>query len=279
MHRNSSHQIELFAAQANHEKIFSITKIIKGKVMNTLTKLILIMITILLIGCSQSDQDIQQNEINVSGSGNLVSREITLVEFDRVEAGMNFDLNIRQGTTPRVILTSDDNFIDFIQVEQVDKNLRFGFIPGYAYDTRGITLRAEVFMPELTGLDLEGSSHANLDGYQSMGILEARLTGASALTGDVQVKSAILNAYGSSFIHLTGSGTNLTLETCGANLVDLGAFAAEEATIEISCNSRANVDVSDQLQIKASQYAQLIYDGNPTITAFDVNESASVRPK
>ena len=247
--------------------------------MNTLTKTILIIITLLLFGCSQSDQGIQQKEINLSGSGNLVTREITLTDFDRVEAGLNFDLNIRQGTTPRVILTSDDNFIDYIQVEQVNKTLRFGFIPGYAYDTRGITLRAEVFMPELTRLDLEGSSHANIDGYQSLGILEARLTGASALTGDVQVKSAILNAYGSSFVQLSGSGTNLRLETCGANLVDLGAFAAEEATIEISCNSRANVDVSDQLQIEASQYAQVVYDGNPSITAFKVNESASVRPK
>lgn len=247
--------------------------------MKTLSRFILIMITMLLIGCSQSGQDIQQKEINLSGSGNLVSREFTLADFDQVEAGLHFDLNIRQGTTPKVILTSDDNFIDYIQVEQVDKTIRFEFIPGYAYDTRGITLRAEVFSPEITRLDLEGSSHAKLDGYHSMGTLEATLTGASALTGEMQVKSAVLNAYGSSFVQLTGSGTNLSLETCGSNIVDLSAYAAEDAIVETSCNSLVTVDVSDQLQIEASQFAQVIYDGNPTITAFKVNESASVQPK
>jgi hypothetical protein len=278
MHRNSSHRIEIIATQANDRITFSPTINKKETVMKPLIKIILITITLLLIGCSQSNRDIQ-NEITVTGSGKLVSREISLADFDQIEAGLHFDLNIRQGATPKVILTSDDNFIDYIQVEQVEKTIRFDFIPGYAYDTHGITLRAEVFLPELSRLDLEGSSHANLDRYQSKGKIEATLSGASTLTGNLQVKFAKLNAYGSSVVQLTGSGTNLALETCGANLVDLDAFATERATIEISCNSRANVDVSDQLQIEASQYAQVIYDGNPTITAFNLNESASVRPK
>lgn len=56
--------------------------------------------------------------------------------FDQVEAGLTFSLTIRQGEVFSVVLFSDDNFMQYLQVEQTGRNISLGFLPGYAYDDK-----------------------------------------------------------------------------------------------------------------------------------------------
>ena len=247
--------------------------------MKTISKLFLVIITLLLIGCSQIKQDGQNEELTITGSGTLVSREVALAAFDQVEAGLYFDLHIHQGEEFQLVLTSDDNFIDYIQVAQEGNEISFGFKPSQAYDISGVTLKVDITLPQLTKLELSGTSHAHFDGYQSQQPFEANLTSSSSLTGEMQLESLKLNTSGSSYVKLGGEGANLALEACGANLVDLSEFNVKDAAIEVSCNSKVAVNVSDQLETKASQFAQVTFAGNPAVKVFDVHESAAVQSK
>ena len=146
--------------------------------MKNISKLFLVIITILLIGCSQIKRDGQNDELTITGSGILVSQEVALSDFDQVEAGLYFDLSIHQGEEPHVVLISDDNFIDYIQVAQAGSGISFGFKPGQAYDISGVTLKADITTPRLSKLELSGSSYAHFDGYQSNQPFEVNLTGS-----------------------------------------------------------------------------------------------------
>jgi hypothetical protein len=247
--------------------------------MKIIGKLLLIIFVIIVIGGSQIERDVQNNNLTITGSGNLVSKEVSLSTFDQVEAGLYFDLTIRQGAEPSVVLTTDDNFVEYIQVEQTGSGISFGFKPGYAYDTSGVTLRAEVILPELSRLDLNGSSHARLDGYQSQQPLKITLTGSSSLTGDIQAEITSVEAFGSSYVKLSGTSTNLTLEACGSNIVDLSDYTVEDAVVQASCDSTVIVDVPGRMEGEASQHAQVFFAGSPAVNHIEVNEFASVQPK
>jgi len=247
--------------------------------MKTTSKLFLVIITILVIGCSQTKRDGQNNELSLTGSGILVSQEVALSDFDQVEAGLYFDLRIHQGKEPHVVLTSDDNFIEYVQVVQSGSEISFGFKPGHAYDISGVTLKADITLPQLSNLELSGSSHAYIDDYQSQQPFEANLASSSSLTGEMQLESVKLNTSGSSYVRLGGAGANLALEACGANFVDLSEFNVEDAALEVSCNSKVAVNVSGQLETKASQFAQVTFAGDPLVKVFDVHESAAVQSK
>ena len=192
--------------------------------MKTIGALLLTLIFILLASCTQLDRVPQNNEVKITGSGALVSKEIDISDFDQVEAGLYFDLTIHQGENSRVILTSDDNFIEYLQVEQTGNSITLGFKPGHAYDTSEVTLRAEVTIPELSKLEMNGSSHAHIEGYRSQQPLEVELTGSSSLTGDMQLETVVLKTYGSSYVKLSGSGDRLNLEACGSSIADLGDY-------------------------------------------------------
>jgi hypothetical protein len=251
----------------------------KEKTMKTIITIIFAILIILTASCSQIERDAQNNEINLTGSGNLVSREIGSLDFDQVEGNLNFDLTIRQGTESKVVLTSDDNFIDFIQVEQAGSSISFGFTPGHAYDISGVTLRAEITVPTLSRLDLNSSSHAQFVEYESGQPFEANLTGSSSLGGKLKMETATLNVNGSAYVKLTGSGEFLALNVCGSSIVDLSEFEVNNADLDVSCASKVAVNVSGQLNGEASQNARVTFTGDPPMNWIEVHQYASVQPE
>jgi hypothetical protein len=250
----------------------------RGKMQRLIT-LILLIAAVLLVACGRDDQVSQNNNVDITGSGNIVSREIAIADFDRVEASLYFNLAIHQGEAFGVTLFSDDNFIDFIQAEKQGDTLTFGLDPAYAYNFRQVTLRAEVTMPDLAGLDLSVSSHVTLDGFQTGGEFEAELTGNSSLSGELKADTASFNVYSNAYVKLTGSSEHLRLDACGNSVTDLSEFEAEEATIDASCNSTAVVNVDGNLDVEASQHAQVTYVSRPVSGDMMAVQSGSIRPK
>ncbi len=247
--------------------------------MKTLKILILIVLLILVAGCSQIDRGASINALTITGSGNIVSREVAISGFEQVETGLTFDLTIRQGEHFSVVLSSDDNFVDYLQVEQAGKNISLGFLPGYAYDIHGVTLRAEITMPELVRLSLSGSSHATLEGFTAARDLEFELSGSSFVDGYLEAEISSFKLTGGTYLKLAGSTENMRLDTCGNSVTDLSQFEAREAIVEASCASTIIVKVEEILDIEASQNSQILYVGQPDSSDIKAYESAHVGQK
>jgi hypothetical protein len=249
------------------------------RTMKTVTRILLAVLAIFMASCSTKPKPDVNNELVLTGSGNVVSQSRPLSNFDQVEIGLSFDVTIRQGEDYQVTLFSDDNFIDFVQAEVQEGALGFGYIPGYAYDIKGVTLYAEVTMPELRGLSLTGSSHVMLDSVQSSETLDVELSGSSMLDGGLMAENANFVVNGSSLVSLSGSTEFLGIDACGNTLVDLRAFRASSANIQASCNSRVWLDVMNLLDGEASQYAQITYQRPPASNMLRTNGAANLSQK
>ena len=246
--------------------------------MKKITFVLIVALTVLAAGCSNT-KPAENNHLAIEGSGNLVSRQLDYTGFDKVEAGLSFGLTIRHGDDFNITLTSDDNFIDYILVEKSGTTLRIDYKPGYAYNVRGVTMHIEVTLPDLAGLSLGESSHTRLVDVRSGQNFEAKLTGSSMLEGDLQAAEANFILSGSTYLSLTGTAEQLKLESCGNSVANLENFAAGNAFLEVSCNSITSVRVEGNLDIDASQYAQVFYWGEPESVNNAVFESAYLEKK
>jgi len=235
---------------------------------------LIVSLAITIIGCKQDKP--ANNNVTITGSGTLVSQNMELTGFDTVEAGLHFDLVIQQGEQFSVIITSDDNFIEFIDVVQEATTISFGLRPEYAYNFYNTTLRAEVTMPEVAGLYLNGSSHAELDSLVDVADFVAELTGSSSLSGELEAESAALNVYGSTYVKLTGSGKRLQLDACGNSITDLSDFYVEDAALHTSCASTAEVNAAGRIDVDATQNSRVTYSGNPALGEVAAHEYAAV---
>lgn len=247
--------------------------------MKTIKIFLFAALLVLLAACSQTRQIDRNDRVTLSGSGKIASREVETADFDQLEAGMTFDLTIRQGEDFKVVLSSDDNFIDYLQVDNNDGRASFGFKPGYAYDIKGVTLRAEVTVPVLAGLALSGSAHAGLEGLSQTRSLDVELSGSSSLDGGLEASKANIELSGSTYVKLEGSVEELELNTCGNSIADLSEFQAENAVIQASCASQSVMSVSGMLEGDVAQNSQLFYVGQPVQVDIRAHEFALVEEK
>jgi hypothetical protein len=233
------------------------------KMMKKITSLTIVILAILMAGCSNIQSIDTSNHLSIQGSGNIVSTQFDFTGFDRVEIGLAFGLTVHHGDEFKVTLTADDNFIDYILVEQEGSTLNVAYKPGYAYDVKGVTMLVDVTMPDLAGLTLGESSHTWLVNAKSAEIFEAELSGSSALEGTLQAVAANFELSGGTYLKLSGSAEQMRVESCGNSIADLADFAVKDAALEVSCNSITSVHVNGQLDVNASQHAQVFNFGTP----------------
>ena len=190
------------------------------------------------------------------GSGDLVTQEMDLLGFDKLEVSHTFQVTLQQSSSYRVVVTVDDNMVDEIEVRRVGSTLQIGLQEG-SWSLNNITLRAEVSMPRLTGIELSGAS--SLKGAMDTVDVRFTLSGASRLT-------------------LEGTGSDMDLRASGASDVSLADFEVKDASVELSGASQAAVNVTGKLDVEASGASQLRYLGNPQLGRIDTSGASSVSP-
>jgi hypothetical protein len=215
----------------------------------------------------------------ITGSGDLVTREEPITDFDRVDVSHAFHVDISQGDTFSVVVRVDDNLVEYLEVVKQGNTLKIGLEPGRVLNVKKATMEAEVTMPEMTGLELSGASHAAITGFESTKAFDVNLSGASRLRGDIEAGDATFDASGASRVTLNGSTRNVTVEGSGASQIDLSDFAVADAKVKLSGASTATVNPSGTLDVDASGASDVYYLGDPTLGKVDMSGASSVDRK
>jgi len=243
----------------------------------------------LLVGCVGG--------IVVKGSGNLAMEEFNFIDFTRVDVGHAFEVEVAQSGSYSVSITADDNLFDYIQVSKAGATLKIGLQSGYSYQS--VTLRAEITMPDLHGLDLNGATRGTVSGFSSTDKLDIEVSGASSLdmvdmsagdikieisgasrvTGDITAGDAEFDVSGASAVELEGSASDILVEASGASHVKLAGFTVNDADVKLSGASRATVNMDGRLDADLSGASNLSYIGEPTLGGINISGGSTISEK
>jgi hypothetical protein len=248
---------------------------------------ILFFAVVLLIGCTQAPS---------SGSGNVVSQEEAITDFNSVDVSDLFNVDITQGESYSVVIRVDDNLVDHLEIVKQADTLKIGL--KLSRKINNATLEAEVTMPELTGLDLSGASQANITGFKSTKDLAVNLSDSSSLFGDIEAGDISIDLSGSSEmtldssggdvtidasdsseVILSGSGQNTTIDASGSSTIDLSNFPVTNANVEARDASEVTVNASGRLDVGASSASNIYYLGDPTMGEINTSSGSSVEPR
>lgn len=234
-------------------------------------RLVLILFTaILLVSCAQ---------VTITGSGNVITQEEAITDFDQIDVSQSFSVNITQGDDYRVSIRVDDNVVEYLDVIKQGSTLKIGLDPERSYTILSATMEAEVTMPALVGLDLSGSSDAHITGFESPDGITFDLSGNSTLTGDIAAGDSRFDVSGNSSVELSGSGESLMVDASGSSEVDLGGFPGSDGTVNASGSSTVIVNLNGRLDADASGSSDILYSGNPQLGSIETSGSSSVQPE
>lgn len=169
----------------------------------------------------------------------------------------------------------DDNLVQYLDVKKVNETLEIRLQSGKS--ARSATMEARVSMPQLTAVKLSSASNALVEGFVSGAHFDARVSGASHLTADIQALETSVELSGASTVDFEGRGTALTVSGSGASNADLEDFAVDSATVDLSGASVARLNVSDSIDpVILSGASKLIHSGNPSFRNFKVSEASAI---
>ena len=246
-----------------------------------------LLISIMIAGC----------EGVVTGSGNLETKQYNFSDFNRVDIGYAFEVEIDQSSSYSISITADDNLFKHIQVIKDGETLKIGF--KRILSLGSVTLKAKVTMPQLRGLEFSGATRGTVSGFSSTENLDVDVSGASSLDlvdisagdikfevsgaseviGDIAAGDADFDVSGASTVQLEGSAIDIVADAFGASRVKLAAFSIDNADVELSGASIGTVKLDGRLDADLSGASKLDYIGEPTMGTINISGGSSLSKK
>lgn len=201
------------------------------------------------------------------------TRDFTVVDFDRLEMGSAFVIEVVQGSVYKIEAWGDRRNLDDLLVYKNGQTLiiRYDESTNRRYET---TLR--ITMPELAGFNFSGASNAVVSGFESQESLDVALSGASVAQLDAGYSRLNIQLSGSSSLVLHGLGDQMNASISGASLLSAFDYPVREAEVTITGASEGKLFVSDLLDVTASGASKVLYRGTPTVTS-EVTGGSSVK--
>lgn len=210
----------------------------------------------------------------IVGSGHVVTKDVTVSSFDRLDVGSAFEVQVSIGSAPRLTLHVDDNLLSRVDAGVSGGTLRIRLKPSLSLGRA--TLKADVTASSLSEIDASGASRVTLRDEVSGPNLLLKISGASEVDGQVRAQATTLEASGASRARLLGSANRLSIDGSGASRLQLEELQASNLEVSLSGATQATVSVSDTLSVDLSGASQLRYRGTPRITHQQVTGASQI---
>lgn len=232
--------------------------------MKKIIPLILFLVAALTLSACGMNVHISSNKV-VTGSGNVVTQEVSVSGFDAVQLDSIGDLTITQGDTESLNIEAEDNILAVLETKVSGKTLVLG-----SQDNVTLTptkpIRYTLTVKDLSSLQLAGLGSVSMDSLKT-GQLDLSISGSGnlKLLGlQAETVDVVISGLGS--VELTGQASALRLEMDGSGNCRAGELAVRDAEINISGLGNATLWASDSLDIRISGAGNLDYYGSPRVS-------------
>ncbi|MFN8289919.1 MAG: head GIN domain-containing protein [Chitinophagaceae bacterium] len=210
------------------------------------------------------------------GSGTIKTDVRNEKGFQNIEVQGAIKVFVRQDSGYAVKVEADDNLQDHIEV-YVDKQTLV-IRPEKGFNLRPTrSIKVYVSGPSFRDFDISGASSIRSDNRLSgQDELSIELSGASEAEVDVKCPKVSIDASGASTATLNGETKDLQISNTGASSAKCYQLLTENAVVEVSGASHAEVAASVKLDANASGASNIRYKGNAALTQ-DVSGAGSVK--
>ena len=205
------------------------------------------------------------------GPRQTAERDYNVVDFDRLEMGSGFHIDVERGNFFSVSVRGDRRNIEDLIVEKQGSTLviRYRNFRERRHDTF-----IDITMPELRAVNFSGGSESHVYNFDDAGEVDVHLSGGSVCQLEVNAATLSTTLSGGSYLSIRGNGQQLDADVSGASALKTFHFPVATSDIQLSGASDAEVSVSNELNIVATGASHLVYRGDPVVTA-DVSDSSS----
>jgi hypothetical protein len=227
--------------------------------MKTMQKTSQILLVLFLL-CQFSSCTIRIND-TPNPSFEQIRRDFYIQNFDQVNMGNAFQVNIYQGSNFKISTIGDADDIDDIEF-YTRNGILYGRYKNYR--SNRYTMKIDITMPTLRVVDFSNATNARIEGFDVRN-LAIYLSGASRLNTDLDAQNLYLGISGASDLSMYGNSEKIIGEVSGASQLDNFNHLSDEINLKISGASKARISAIKFLRVEASGASSVRYKGYPVL--------------
>jgi hypothetical protein len=203
----------------------------------------------------------------IRGDGNVTKEDRSVSGFSGIYVSGGIKVIVRQDSAYKVQVETDYNLHPFIEIYKEGNALHIRQQDNTSLDATG-SIKVYVSSPVLEELMASGACSISTDNRISGTTpLDIDLTGASNVTLDIRYPSTKMKLSGASTADIKGETKDLSAKGSGACELHLFDLLTENATVDVSGASSADVYASVKLNVDASGASNVKYKGAAQVVA------------
>lgn len=240
--------------------------------MRNLTKqfLGLVLLFMAITSCTKNEVvEPDSNPDSVEGKGAIITRTLSVANFNKVDLAMATNITIKQGSSQEVKAIGQANIIDLISTS-VSSDM-WKITTKKDVNVRNYKLSFEITVPNLDKLLISGSGNAMVEDFKNQRNLTMEITGSGKIAFNKFEGIKLLN------LLLKGSGsitankdivslTNLSVIISGSGDYNGFPISTDDNIVKISGAGNVKLTANKTLKVTISGSGNVNYKGNPTIT-------------
>lgn len=242
------------------------------KLMISLVKIIVTAFIALLFGSCNFNLDLGEN--NITGSGNVVSKERNLTAFDKITVTKGLDCEVTQGNTFSVIVEADDNLVNNITTKVVNGTLEID--SKYNSYTNVTSKKVKVQLPKISGLEATGAASIKTSNEIKGNNIILSSSSAGYLEANVNSENVSLESNSGSTLNASGKAINLNADGSSGSHIKASKLLANNITSESSSGSSIEVFPIIKLTAQASSGGNIQYFNKPKTISKEESSGGSV---
>lgn len=212
----------------------------------------------------------------VRGNGTIKTISRDEKGFENIEVGGALKVYIKQDSNYSVNVEADENLQDHIEVFVNKTTLVIRQEKGYNLRPSK-SIKIYVSAPVFRHLGVSGASNIYTENrLSSSGEMYIDASGASNVEADIKCPKVSVEVTGASNATLTGETKDLVIDGTGASNAKCYNLMSENADVEVSGASNAQVFASIKIDAHASGASDIRYKGNASISQ-NVSGAGSVK--
>jgi hypothetical protein len=211
---------------------------------------------------------------NVGGDGKVIKEERSISGFKGVSVHNAIHLIIDQGSTEKVTVEAEEDIMHHLYTEVSGGILKIG-VRGSVNNTG--EMNVYVTLKEINSIEAGSAARVECTGKIETGDLKISTGSASSVKMDLKCDKLEIRTSSASKIRISGNAQSIDTESSSASSIDLAELKAEKGEIEASSAASVKVQVTREVDAKASSGAGITITGNPSSKNSDSSSGGSVR--
>lgn len=204
----------------------------------------------------------QLGGMRIRGNGNIIKETRSVGSFNSIDVGGAIAVYVKQDSTTSVVVETDENVQEYIEAYIEGSTLEIHMQNNINLRTSN-KVRVYISNPSYRSFEISGASEINSENtINSGGELEFRVGGASKGKLDVDAPKISADLNGASHLDINGRTKDLRIEASGASKFYGYDLQSENADVNVTGASRAELFASVSVSGHASGASHLYYKGN-----------------